>query len=90
MNGRAMFWTNLQRWAAGHPWGGSYTRRLMMNNPVPRSFAELLAHSRDRAEWSRREIADAAGITPQFVAYLEAGPGAIPSGQAEGACPASC
>ena len=45
----------------------------MTNNTTPRSFAELLAHARDQAGWSRREIADAAGITPQFVAYLETG-----------------
>ena len=44
-----------------------------MTNTTPRSFAELLAESRARAGWSRREIADAAGITPQFVAYLETG-----------------
>ena len=43
----------------------------MTNNTAPRLFAELLAPARDRAGWTRREIADAAGITPQFVAYLE-------------------
>lgn len=37
------------------------------------TFAQALTAARTAGGWTRREIAEAAGITAQFVAYLEAG-----------------
>ena len=45
----------------------------MGSSVVSVSFGELLSSYREQGGWSRREIADAAGISTQFVTYLESG-----------------
>lgn len=45
----------------------------MTTTAAPSSFGELLQMQRERGGWSRREIADAAGVSTQFVTYLETG-----------------
>jgi transcriptional regulator with XRE-family HTH domain len=58
---------------------GLLTRAQLAYSPYngvaggPTSFGEFLATSREQGGWSRREIAEAAGISTQFVAYLESG-----------------
>ncbi|NOU26887.1 MAG: helix-turn-helix transcriptional regulator [Polyangiaceae bacterium] len=37
------------------------------------SFGEALRHSRQRRGWTQAELADAAGISPNYVARLERG-----------------
>ena len=55
--------------AAGYA-RSTYSRWM---SSTPSSFATLLSSSRARGGWSRREIADAAAISTQFVTYLETG-----------------
>ena len=45
----------------------------MASPTVPDSFGEMLTSCREQGGWTRREIAEAAGITSQFVLYLESG-----------------
>ena len=45
----------------------------MASSMVSGSFGELLSSCRKQGGWSRREIAEAAGISTQFVTYLESG-----------------
>jgi transcriptional regulator with XRE-family HTH domain len=45
----------------------------MASRVGPTSFGQFLATSRQQGGWSRREIAEAAGISTQFVTYLESG-----------------
>jgi transcriptional regulator with XRE-family HTH domain len=45
----------------------------MGSSTVPASFGELLSSCREQGGWSRREIAEAARISTQFVTYLESG-----------------
>ena len=44
-----------------------------MPSDAPASFAELLTQWRTRGGWTRGEVAVAAGISTQFVTYLETG-----------------
>ena len=44
-----------------------------MPSEAPTSFADLLVRWRNEGNWTRREIAEAAGVSSQFVAYLETG-----------------
>jgi transcriptional regulator with XRE-family HTH domain len=37
------------------------------------SFGDLLSRCRQQGGWTRRDIAEAAGISTQFVTYLESG-----------------
>ena len=45
----------------------------MASRVVPTSFGEFLTAAREQGGWNRREIAKAAGISTQFVTYLESG-----------------
>lgn len=45
----------------------------MAPDDVPGSFGEMLTTYRQHGGWTRAEIATAAGITTQFVTYLETG-----------------
>ncbi len=49
------------------------TVHAMASHVASSSFGKLLATAREQGGWSRREIAEAAGISTQFVTYLESG-----------------
>ena len=46
---------------------------MLRSSQAPTSFADLLVRWRTQGNWTRGEIAEAAGVSSQFVAYLETG-----------------